>query len=158
MVVDEAEDFRLDDAALRGAALFVVAAFREDEAFFVEEALRVAADFVEDAALREETDFFEDFFFPAPEAGAARRLAGFFALADFFVPADFFVLEDFFVLADFFVLDASASATWRRYALTVRGANLGDTKKYGSGAMSSGEARYFVLPGRAMFATLSVQF
>ncbi|MEQ1692839.1 MAG: TonB-dependent receptor [Gemmatimonas sp.] len=63
------------------------------------------------------------------------------------------------VLPDFHALDATARATWSRYALTVRGANLGDTQKYGSGSVSgSGTVRYFVLPARAVFATLDVSF
>ena len=63
------------------------------------------------------------------------------------------------VLPDFFVLDATARATWSRYAVTLRGANLGDTQKFGSGSVSgSGTVRYFVLPARAVFATVDVAF
>lgn len=63
------------------------------------------------------------------------------------------------VLPDFFVLDATARASWSRYALTLRGANLGDTQKFGSGSVSgSGTVRYFVLPARAIFATVDVSF
>ncbi len=63
------------------------------------------------------------------------------------------------VLPDFFVLDASARATWTRYTVTLRGANLGDTQKFGSGSVSgSGTVRYFVLPARALFATVDVAF
>jgi iron complex outermembrane receptor protein len=63
------------------------------------------------------------------------------------------------VLPDFFVLDATARATWSRYSLTLRGANLGDTQKFGSGSVSgSGTVRYFVLPARAVFATFDVSF
>ncbi len=63
------------------------------------------------------------------------------------------------VLPDYYTLDASARATYGRYALTVRGANLGDTQKFGSGAVSgSGRVRYFVLPARAVFATVSAEF
>ena len=63
------------------------------------------------------------------------------------------------VLPDYYTLDASARATVGRYALTVRGANLGDTQKFGSGAVSgSGRIRYFVLPARAVFATVSAEF
>ncbi len=63
------------------------------------------------------------------------------------------------VLPEFFVLDATARATWSRYALTLRGANLGDTQKFGSGSVSgSGTVRYFVLPARALFATVDVAF
>ena len=63
------------------------------------------------------------------------------------------------VLPDYYTLDASARATVGRYAFTVRGANLGDTQKFASGAVSgSGRVRYFVLPARAVFATLSAEF
>jgi iron complex outermembrane receptor protein len=63
------------------------------------------------------------------------------------------------VLPDYYTLDASARVTAGRYALTVRGANLGDTQKFASGAVSgSGRVRYFVLPARAVFATVSAEF
>lgn len=63
------------------------------------------------------------------------------------------------VLPDFYVLDATARAAWSRYALTVRGVNLGDTQKFGSGSVSSsGTVRYFVLPARAVMATVDVSF
>ncbi len=62
-------------------------------------------------------------------------------------------------LPDFYVLDATARATWSRATFTVRGANLGDTQKFGSGSVSgSGRARYFVLPVRAVFATVDLTF
>ena len=62
-------------------------------------------------------------------------------------------------LPDFYVLDATARATWSRATLTVRGANLGDTQKFGSGSVSgSGRVRYFVLPVRAVFATVDLTF
>ncbi|MBL0171966.1 MAG: TonB-dependent receptor [Gemmatimonadaceae bacterium] len=63
------------------------------------------------------------------------------------------------VLPDFYVLDATARAEWGRYAVTVRGANLGNTQKFGSGSVSgTGTVRYFVLPVRAVFATVDVKF
>ena len=63
------------------------------------------------------------------------------------------------VLPDFYTMDASAKASWSRVAVTVRGVNLGDTQKYGSGSVSSsGRVRYFVLPARAVYATLDVSF
>ena len=63
------------------------------------------------------------------------------------------------ILPDFFVLDATARATWTRYSLVLRGANLGDTQKFGSGAVSSGGTiRYFVLPARSIFLTLEANF
>ncbi len=63
------------------------------------------------------------------------------------------------VLPDYFVVDASARASWSRLGVTVRGANLGDTQKFGSGSVSSsGKIRYFVLPARALFVTLDMTF
>ncbi len=62
-------------------------------------------------------------------------------------------------LPDLFVLDATARVTQGRYGLTLRGSNLGDTQKFGSGSVSgSGKVRYFVLPARALFATVDVTF
>lgn len=62
-------------------------------------------------------------------------------------------------LPDFYVLDASARANWSRYTLVVRGSNLGDTQKFGSGSVGgSGTVRYFVLPARAVFVTLGAAF
>jgi len=41
----------------------------------------------------------------------------------------------------------------------VRGQNLGDTRKFGSGAVSSsGRVRYFILPARALFVTAGYDF
>ncbi len=63
------------------------------------------------------------------------------------------------VLPDFFTVDASARFSVARYAVVVRGANLGDTQKYGSGSVSSsGKVRYFVLPARSVFVTAEVMF
>lgn len=63
------------------------------------------------------------------------------------------------VLPDYYTLDATARATLGRYALTLRGQNLGDSQQFGSGAVSgSGRVRYFVLPARALFATLTAEF
>lgn len=63
------------------------------------------------------------------------------------------------VLPSFYVLDAQFRFTRDRYALTVRGANLGDSQRFGSGSVSgSGTVRYFVLPARAIFATAEVSW
>jgi len=63
------------------------------------------------------------------------------------------------VLPDYYTLDAALRLSRGRTALTLRGQNLGDTQKFGSGAVSSsGRVRYFVLPARAFFATLSHEF
>ncbi len=61
------------------------------------------------------------------------------------------------VLPAYYLLDGSVRATFGRYALMVRGGNLGDTQKFGSGSVSGeGEVRYFVLPARAVFVTAEV--
>ena len=61
------------------------------------------------------------------------------------------------VLPDYYMLDASANVPVGRLLLTVRGQNLGDTRKFGSGAVSSsGRVRYFVLPARALFVTATI--
>lgn len=63
------------------------------------------------------------------------------------------------VLPDFYVVDATARATWSRYAMSIRGVNLGDTQKFGSGSVSgSGTVRYFILPARAVHATIELTF
>jgi iron complex outermembrane receptor protein len=56
-----------------------------------------------------------------------------------------------------YLLDASARLARSRYALVVRGANLGDNQKFGSGSVSSsGKVRYFVLAGRSVFVTVEI--
>ena len=63
------------------------------------------------------------------------------------------------VLPAYYVLDATARWTRDRYALMVRGANLGDSQRYGSGSVSSsGTVRYFVLPARAIFVTAEMRW
>jgi iron complex outermembrane receptor protein len=63
------------------------------------------------------------------------------------------------VLPAFHVLDASARLARSRYALVVRGMNLGNVRKYGSGSVSaSGTVRYFVLAPRSVFATVELSF
>lgn len=63
------------------------------------------------------------------------------------------------VVPDYYVLDATANLRLGRTVLTVRGQNLGDTRKFGSGAVSSsGRVRYFILPARALFVTATVPF
>ena len=54
----------------------------------------------------------------------------------------------------YYMLDASARVEVGRYALTVRGGNIGDSQRFGSGSVSGdGTVRYFVLPARALFVT-----
>ncbi len=63
------------------------------------------------------------------------------------------------VLPDYYTVDATARYTIARTTFTLRGQNLGDTRKFASGAVSSsGKVRYFVLPGRAVFLTASFDF
>jgi len=63
------------------------------------------------------------------------------------------------VLPDYYTLDASARVAVGRTTITIRGANLGNTLKFGSGTVSgSGRVRYFVLPARAVFVTAGVDF
>ena len=58
------------------------------------------------------------------------------------------------VLPAYYMLDASARVEVGRYALTVRGGNIGDSQRFGSGSVSGdGTVRYFVLPARALFVT-----
>jgi len=58
------------------------------------------------------------------------------------------------VLPDYYTLDATARVTLGRTSFVLRGQNLGETQKFGSGAVSgSGRVRYFVLPARALFVT-----
>jgi len=63
------------------------------------------------------------------------------------------------VLADFYVVDAAVRYTRNRYSLVVRGVNVGDTQKFGSGSVSgSGTVRYFVLPARAVNVTATIAY
>ena len=63
------------------------------------------------------------------------------------------------VLPGMFVVDAAVRVTVARYALVVRGTNLGDSQRFGSGSVSSsGKVRYFVLAPRSVFVTLEATF
>lgn len=63
------------------------------------------------------------------------------------------------VLPSYYVLDATARWTRARYGLTVRGVNLGDSQRFGSGSVSSsGTVRYFVLPARSVFVTAEMSW
>ena len=58
-----------------------------------------------------------------------------------------------------YLLDASARLTRARYAVVVRGANLGNNQNFGSGSVSSAaEVRYFVLAGRSVFVTVEIGY
>lgn len=63
------------------------------------------------------------------------------------------------VLPAFHVVDAAAQYAFSRYTLTVRGSNLGDSHRFGSGSVSgSGTVRYFILPGRSAFVTAGLRW
>ncbi len=63
------------------------------------------------------------------------------------------------ILPSFYVVDATARYVVSRYALMVRGGNLGDNQNFGSGSVSrSGKVRYFVLPARAINVTAEIAF
>lgn len=63
------------------------------------------------------------------------------------------------VLPDYYTVDATARYTLGRTTFTLRGQNLGDTRKFASGSVSgSGKVRYFILPARALFLTASFDF
>lgn len=58
------------------------------------------------------------------------------------------------VVPAYYLLDAAARIARGAYALSVRGANLGNSQRFGSGSVSgSGIVRYFVLPARSIFVT-----
>ncbi|MGQ0648455.1 MAG: TonB-dependent receptor [Gemmatimonadaceae bacterium] len=61
-------------------------------------------------------------------------------------------------LPAFHLVDATARYAVSRYALTIRSVNLGDSRRFGSGSVSSGEVRYFILPARSVFVTGEVRW
>jgi iron complex outermembrane recepter protein len=63
-----------------------------------------------------------------------------------------------FVLPAAFNLDGSVSWRIRQYELLVRGNNLTNSKKYGSGYASGGVSYYYVVPPRNLFVTAKVLF
>jgi iron complex outermembrane receptor protein len=66
--------------------------------------------------------------------------------------------DDRFVLPASSELDASAVIRMGRHELMVRGNNLTDSKKYGSGYASGGVSYYYVLPPRNVFVTAKLTF
>ncbi|HEX4469223.1 MAG TPA: TonB-dependent receptor [Gemmatimonadaceae bacterium] len=63
------------------------------------------------------------------------------------------------ILPAAYVVDASVALHFKsRYALEVRGNNLTDSKRYGSGYGSGNTPYYYVLPPRNVFATLQLAF
>jgi iron complex outermembrane recepter protein len=63
-----------------------------------------------------------------------------------------------FVLPASLDLDGTVSWHIRRYELVVRGNNLTNSKKFGSGYASGGVSYYFVLPPRNVFVTARMSF
>ncbi len=63
-----------------------------------------------------------------------------------------------FVLPAAFNLDGSVSWRIRQYELLVRGNNLTNSKKYGSGYASGGVSYYYVVPPRNLFVTAKLLF
>lgn len=63
-----------------------------------------------------------------------------------------------YVLPSAFNLDGSVSLHVREYEIVLRGNNLTDSKKYGSGYASDGVSYYFVVPPRNYFLGLKLGF
>ena len=63
-----------------------------------------------------------------------------------------------FVLPAAFNLDGSVSLHVRQYEILLRGNNLTNSKKYGSGYASGGVSYYYVVPPRNLFVTAKVVF
>jgi len=63
-----------------------------------------------------------------------------------------------YVLPAAFDLSANATIHVGAYELMIRGNNLTDSKKYGSGYASDGVSYYYVLPPRNVFVSLRVAF
>jgi len=63
-----------------------------------------------------------------------------------------------FVLPAAFNLDGSVSWRMRSYEILVRGNNLTNSKKYGSGYASGGVSYFYVVPPRNVFVTAKVDF
>lgn len=66
--------------------------------------------------------------------------------------------DERFVLPAALTMNASASFRRGRGELVLRGNNLTDNKKYGSGYASGGVSYYYVVPPRNLFATLKLSF
>ena len=61
-------------------------------------------------------------------------------------------------LPDYFVLDGSVRFNVAGQALVVRGANLGDTRKFSSGYDNGDGPAYYILPPRSVFVTAEIRF
>ena len=62
------------------------------------------------------------------------------------------------MLPDYFVLDGSVRFNVAGQALVVRGANLGDTRKFSSGYDNGDGPAYYILPPRSVFVTAEIRF
>lgn len=62
------------------------------------------------------------------------------------------------ILPDYYVLDGSVRFMFAGQALVVRGANLGDTKKFSAGYDNGDGPAYFILPPRSVFVTAEIRF
>jgi iron complex outermembrane receptor protein len=62
------------------------------------------------------------------------------------------------VLPDFYVLDGSLRFNVAGQSLVVRGANLGDTKKFSSGYDNGDGPAYYILSPRSVFVTAQIVF
>ena len=61
-----------------------------------------------------------------------------------------------FTLPSYVMLDAMLRFPLGANELTVRGTNLGNTRRYGSGYEAGGVPNYFILPPRSVFATVRI--
>lgn len=61
-----------------------------------------------------------------------------------------------YVLPPSAIVDAQATLHLRQSSITVRGNNLTNSKRYGSGYASEGVSYYYVLPPRSVFVTLTL--
>jgi iron complex outermembrane recepter protein len=59
-------------------------------------------------------------------------------------------------LPDFYQLDAMVRVPLGKHDITVRGVNLGNSQRFGSGYAVDGVPHFFVLPARALFVTARV--
>ena len=59
-----------------------------------------------------------------------------------------------FTLPSYVTLDAMLRVPFGNSDITVRGANLGNSQRYGSGYESAGVPNYFILPPRSVFVTV----
>jgi hypothetical protein len=56
-------------------------------------------------------------------------------------------------LPDFYQLDAMVRVPLGRHDITLRGTNIGNSQRFGSGYAVDGVPHFFVLPPRSLFVT-----